>query len=188
MVGESSHPGAGRPGEPTDPADVDGLVAELKARVEERRRSGAYPAGLSEDLAEHWRRVLRQRAEARPAPDLRGPLHAARQALPLEAARIPTESSLPGGQPLHRAIARVVGRQTQGALDQVQAFAQPVCDALDAIVTVLEELAEAVQVDLAAQIGALTECQRAQEGAIAVAGDANPAAPVPGDTNGAAAP
>src|SRR5207245_1055321 len=130
------------------PPDVDELVAKLRVRVEERRREGAYPDGLEEDLAEHFRRILRQRAEPRLPPNLRGPLRSVEQALPLEPARIPVDSSVPGGQALHRAIARVVSRQTQGTLEQVQAFAQPVYEALGAIVSALEDLSRDVHVDL----------------------------------------
>jgi SAM-dependent methyltransferase len=148
--------------------DVDELVAELRERVEERRRAGAYPPGLEEDLAEHFRRILRQRMVERAPLDFAGPVQAAAEALPLQAARIPADSALPGGQALHRAIARLVGRQTQGVLEQVQRFAQPVAEALTAIAAALEDLAE-VRVDLARQLDSLSERQAAQERAIALA-------------------
>jgi SAM-dependent methyltransferase len=147
--------------------DVDELVAELRARVEQRRRSGAYPPGLEEDLAEHFRRILRRRVEPRSEPDLRGPIRAAEHALPLEAARIPADSTLPGGHALHRSIARLVGRQTQGALEQVQGFAQPVCEALTVLAAAIEDLGREVHVDVGRHIDAIYERQAAYERALA---------------------
>jgi SAM-dependent methyltransferase len=164
--------------------DVDELVAELRARVDERRRAGAYPPGLEDDLAEHFRRILRHRREQKPPPDPSGPIRAAEEALPLEAARIPADSAFPGGQALHRAIARLVGRQTQGTLEQVQAFAQPVSEALAVMAEALEELTREVRVDLSRHIDAIYERQARQERAIAVAGATGngiPLAPRDGD-------
>ncbi len=66
-------------------------------------------------------------------PDATEAVRAAGQALPLQASRIPVTSGLPGGEVVHKTVARVVGRQTQGDLQQVQAFAQPVQAALEAL-------------------------------------------------------
>ena len=34
------------------------LLAQLRARVEERRRRGDYPPGLEQDLESHFRRIV----------------------------------------------------------------------------------------------------------------------------------
>ena len=135
--------------------DVDDLVTQLRARVEARRRAGDYPAGLEEELSAHFHRILHQRREPRPLPDLEGPLQAARRALPLQASRIPVESGLPGGEVVHKAVGRVVGRQTQGTLQQVQAFAQPVYAVLEALTAAVEELHRVVHADIAQSLDAL---------------------------------
>jgi 2-polyprenyl-3-methyl-5-hydroxy-6-metoxy-1,4-benzoquinol methylase len=49
-------------------------------------------------------------------------------------ARIPTKSKLPGGGVFHRLIGRLVRRQTQGVLEQVQEFATDVRDLFEAMV------------------------------------------------------
>jgi SAM-dependent methyltransferase len=152
--------------------NVDELVAELRARVEERRRSGAYPPGLEKDLAQHFRRILRRRVEPPPSRDLQAPIRAAERALPLEAARIPTDSTFPGGVALHRAIARVVGRQTQGALEQVQAFAQPVCEALATLAAAIGDLSQELHGDVAGHIDGIYERLAAQDRTLALTGDA----------------
>jgi 2-polyprenyl-3-methyl-5-hydroxy-6-metoxy-1,4-benzoquinol methylase len=142
--------------------DVDALVAELRARVQERQRSGMYPPGLEEELAGHARGLLRHRREP-PEVDLRQVLGEVQEALPLEPARIPVDSRVPGGKALHRVVARLVGRQTQGTLEQVQSFAQPVREALEAVVAVLEDLTHEVRVEMVQHLDAIYERQAAQE-------------------------
>jgi hypothetical protein len=142
--------------------DVDALVAELQAKVEERRRAGFYPAGLEEEMTGHARRILRTRM--RPEPDLRTPLGEVQAALPFDASRIPAVSGLPGGELIHKTVARVVSRQTSGALAEVEAFARPVRDTLTAIVETLETFMESVR----AELDALYDRQAAQERALAM--------------------
>lgn len=153
-----------------EPSEVDGLVARLRDRVEERRRSGAYPADLEEEMTAHFRRILHQRRGARDLPDIEGPVLAARSKLPLEAKQIPATSALPGGELLHKAVARIVSRQTQGALQQVEAFARPVQEALEALLAAIQELDRRIQVDVAHSLDALYERQAATERRLAAAG------------------
>lgn len=145
--------------------DIDALVAQLRAKVEQRRRSGFYPPGLEEDLSLHAARVIHHQTGSRPQPDLRSHLDAVAAALPFDAGRIPAVSGVPGGELIHRTVAKVVIRQTEGALQEVEAFARPVRDALVAIVDAFERLAESVRVD----IDALYERQAAQERALTAA-------------------
>jgi hypothetical protein len=147
--------------------EVDDLLARLSARVEERRRSGEYPPGLEEEMSAHFQRILHQRREVRPLPDLRSPLNAAAQALPLHASRILADSALPGGRGVHKAIARIIGRQTQGIMQQVQAFAQPVYSALEGLTLAVQELNRVLQEDIAQSLDALHERQAAQERVLA---------------------
>lgn len=112
-------------------------------------------------------------------PDVAAPVRLAGQALPIRAGKIPLESGLPGGQALHKAVARLVGRQTEGALQQVQAFAQPVQAALEALTAAVEQLNQLVNVDIAHSLDALYERQAIQERAVAAAGLTDrPARPV----------
>lgn len=158
--------------------DVDALVAQLQAKVEERRRSGFYPPGLEEDMALHTRRMIHH--HTRPQPDLRANLRQVEAALPFDAGRIPAVSGVPGGELIHKTVAKITSRQTQGALAEVEAFARPVRDALVAIVDTLEGLMESVR----GEIDALYERQAVQERALAaatgLAPDGGPAA-VPGE-------
>lgn len=145
--------------------DVDALVAQLMAKVEERRRAGFYPPGLEEDMTTHTRRMLHHHTTVRPQTDLRAHLREVEAALPFDAGRIPTTSGVPGGELIHKSVAKVVSRQTQGALAEVEAFARPVRDALVAIVDTLEGFMESVRADL----DALYDRQAAQERSLAAA-------------------
>lgn len=143
--------------------DIDELVAHLRERVEARRRSGVYPADLEQEMTTHFQRILSMRGDARPLPDFEGAVWAAGQTLPLQAAKIPTASGFPGGQALHKAIAKVVSRQIQGALHQVQGFAQPVHAALEALAQAVSELNRTIHADIVGSIDALYERQAAGE-------------------------
>ncbi|MGH9005885.1 MAG: hypothetical protein ACRDYV_22390, partial [Acidimicrobiia bacterium] len=87
-MSDAGAPGAPGPDQEPRP-DVDALVAELRAKVEERRRAGQYPPGLEDDLAAHFRRLLARRLEPPRPVDLRGPLQRVEEALALRRDRIP---------------------------------------------------------------------------------------------------
>src|SRR5688500_14722776 len=141
---------------------IDELVAQLRDRVEARRRSGSYPATLEEEMTAHFRRILHQRRGAQPLPDVQEAVRAAGQALPLQASRIAVTSGLPGGEMVHKAVAKLVSRQTQGVVQQVQAYAQPVQAALEALALAVSELSRTVQADVAQSLDAIYERQAAQ--------------------------
>ena len=158
---------------PEEIPDIEELVARLRDRVSARRRSGEYPPDLEAEMTAHFQRILHQRRGRRALPDGQGPIRAAREALPFEANRIRAISGLPGGETFHKAVARVVSRQTQGALQQVEMFARPVQEALEALWAAIEEIDRTIQVDLGHSLDALYERQAAQERILAAAGYAD---------------
>ena len=103
------------------PPDIERLIATLRNRVERRRSDGAYPPGLEADLDGHFTRVTGDRpptpsfllAELEQAVDELDNFEYRRE-------NISTQSRLPGGSRFHRAIAKGVGRQIQGVLEQTQ--------------------------------------------------------------------
>ncbi|MDP9387697.1 MAG: hypothetical protein M3Q48_07150 [Actinomycetota bacterium] len=162
------------PEQPPTTPDLDEVIAGLRARVAERRAAGAYPPGLEDDLEEHFRRVVAHRASPDFA-DVRARLAALEERSRFGADRIPAGSQLPGGQALHRAVSKVVARQTQGALDQVQHYADGVRDVLLAVLAALEDPEGHVHADLVGQLDAVLERlagydRRAAELTAAVAG------------------
>ncbi|MGH9037856.1 MAG: hypothetical protein ACRD0O_19025 [Acidimicrobiia bacterium] len=119
--------------------DVEALVAQLRARVEQRRGQGAYPPGLEDRLASDARLLLSRRVHNRRPFDAAGPLALLGDALPL--CRPET------GSGTHRLVAALVERQTEGVLAQIHAFADPLTELLTALATAVE--------DLSAEVGAL---------------------------------
>jgi 2-polyprenyl-3-methyl-5-hydroxy-6-metoxy-1,4-benzoquinol methylase len=118
-------------------ASVDALIEQLRARVEERRRSGDYPPGLEEDLDAHFRHIAEAR---RGSLSLREHAEALRESSAFARERISFSSRIRVGSWWHRAVGKAVARQTSGVLDQVTLFAAEVCDTVDAMIEPLEAL------------------------------------------------
>lgn len=147
--------------EPVASPDLDEVVARLQARVAERRRSGVYPPGLEEGLEEHFRRIGAHRAAVDPA-GLQARLAALDATARFDAAQIHAGSQRPGGAALHRGVALLVARQTQGALDQVQGYADAVRHVLAGMAAALEDPFH-VHADLVEQLDAVLERLAAAE-------------------------
>lgn len=138
-----------------DDLSVPQLIEELKARVAERRNSGDYPADLEAELDAHFDRI----AERIPSRYDHERLHAALGHLEMNMgfspARIGLQSGAPGGAIIHKTIAKVVSRQTNGVLEQSQIFAEAVRDGLREIVAALEHPNGHGHADMLGQIDAL---------------------------------
>lgn len=116
---------------------MDELVAQLKAKVAERRKSGAYPDGLEAKLSQHLERLAAHRATD-PTHTTGAAVEAVARTSGFDPARIVVDSRMPGGQALHRGVGKLVSRQTQGILEQVQEFA-------DSVRVALQVMGEALQ-------------------------------------------
>lgn len=139
-----------------EPPSVDDLVDRLKTTVEERERQGLYPDDLAHDLGEHFRRIASQRS----MPDLEElyqRLDALETASVFSTARIPLTSGMPGGGKLHALVARMVARQTEGILQQMQEFAHGVREVLHSMAEALAQPHGHVHADLVGQVDALFE-------------------------------
>lgn len=151
------------PDQPSPAPALDDVLARLRARVEQRRRSGAYPEGLEHDLEEHFRRIVAHRASP-DFTDVRTRIAALDERARFGADRIHAQSQVRGGEALHKAVSKVVARQTQGVLDQVQVYADGVREVLVGIVAALEDPEGHVHADLVGQLDAVLErlahCER----------------------------
>lgn len=139
-----------------DAPDLDVIVRDLRRTVDERRRAGDYPPGLEDELDAHLRRILAHRASVEPYA-FRQRLGELIEASRFDVARISLESESAASAALHRAVARLVGRQTQGVLEQVQAFADAVRAALETLQRSLEDPHDHVHADLVGQLDAVLE-------------------------------
>lgn len=142
--------------DPSAVPPVDDLVGELEARVERRRAEGEYPPELIDRMRGHFDRVLHDRPASH-VEVLQQQLDALDALGPFDPARIALDSGSPGGQWLHALVARIVHRQTQGILEQVQQFGDGVRDVLRTVTSALEHPQEHVHEDLLGQVDALLD-------------------------------
>ncbi len=138
------------------PIDRDELLETLRRRVEERRRTGAYPPGLEADLETHFRRVVTTRA-GRDQSRLQSKMDRLAAFSSFRSGRIPVTSNIPGGSAAHRVVSQVTRRQTQAILDQVQQFADALLEVLDALVDPMAEQPEHQHPDLVAMVDTIVE-------------------------------
>ena len=128
--------------DPSSP-DLDSLLATLRDRVERRRLDGGYPPGLEADLDGHFKRLTGDRppspsfvlAELEESLDRLENFEFRRDA-------ISVQSNIPGGSKLHRAIAKGIGRQIQGVLEQTQDQSHRVARTLTLMAQVTNLLAD----------------------------------------------
>jgi SAM-dependent methyltransferase len=136
--------------------NVDEILSHLRAKVEEKRKSGAYPQGLEKDLAAHFERVVAYRAKDLFAPPSEE-LSSVSRSMDFDPRKIKFDSRIPGGRFVHKLASKLVARQTQGVLDQVFAFAQTVYGTLNRLVESIQESNRVMYSDLGGQIDAIIE-------------------------------
>jgi len=142
--------------------DLDALIESLRDRIAERRESGEYPPGLEEDLEHHFQRIVAHRSD--PPVDRLGPGLSRLDAVPgFSSSRIASSSQVPGGAALHRTVGRVVARQTEGVLQQLQEFADAVRALLHDLVVAVHDPSTHLHVDLLSQVDAVVERLAAYE-------------------------
>lgn len=132
--------------------DVDELVAELRRRVEAREAAGEYPPGIDDRLEAHFDRIAGHRTPPTDFGGVRRRLADLDEAGSFSANRITTATRMPGGSHLHRTVAKVVGRQTEGILAQVQRHAEAVREAMWALLATVESPGAHVHADLLARL------------------------------------
>src|SRR5580765_6647448 len=95
---------------------IDDLLERLRERVAERRESGQYPEDLEERLEEHFRRIVYHRSK----PDvsqLISDIDALDSHMDFSPRPVPMDSSVPGGEIIHKAVNSVIARHTQSIAD-----------------------------------------------------------------------
>jgi SAM-dependent methyltransferase len=134
---------------------VSDLLERLRARVEERRASGAYPPGLEHDLDVHFRHIVEHRP-VRNLDALQKAMATFEEGLRFDAAMIPTGSRMPGGQVLHQAAAKLTTRQTDWMVERLREFAESVRVMLWAMIGTLDDPTH-VHAELTAQIDTILD-------------------------------
>ena len=105
----------------------------------------------------HFQRIVAHRPGPYDYSVLTSALAAVDEAMGFTPARIAYESGVPGGSSLHRTIAKIVSRQTNGVLEQMHDFAVAVREVLREMAVVLEHPNAHVHAELLGQVDALLE-------------------------------
>jgi O-antigen chain-terminating methyltransferase len=142
--------------------EIDELLGVLKERVDQRRAAGMYPPELEEELDAHFRRISAHRVDPN-IDDVRRALDKLEGSINFAMERIDVSSNLPGGDKLHRALAKAQARQVGGVLSQVHEFARRVQESLEALADAVESPTSHVHPDLVGQLDAVLERVAAYE-------------------------
>ncbi len=163
----------------------------LHERVEHRRREGEYPPGLEADLDRHFESLMGERAAS--TAFLLAELDGAVDDLAhFEFRRdaIRTESRLPAGSTVHRAIAKGVSRQIQGVLEQTQDQSRKVVRTVALMARATSMLADAYDRNVLQQLDdlqvQLAEEQKSLRRRLSVCRRLRPGFPGPGSRRGTA--
>jgi len=148
-------PGAGT--ERAGPAEVAGLVEELRLRVEQRRIAGEYPRDIEDRLAHHFERVVSHAEPGDHLDELRAAVMEFRAVGAFSAERIEVASKHRMGEHYHRLVAQAVSRQVAGVLAQIQDFADKLRPVLEASAAQLEILDDFLRHDMAGRLDAALE-------------------------------
>jgi SAM-dependent methyltransferase len=135
---------------------IDELIGLLQARVEQRRQAGSYPPDLEERMSTHFERISQHRIVPN-LDDLQSALEDLRQRFDFAMERTPVTSRVPGGQTMHKALAKAQARQVVGVLQQMREFADGVWQVLMLMVAALENPNSHVHADLVGQIDAVLD-------------------------------
>ena len=136
--------------------NIDALVNLLRVRVEERRRSGAYSPDLEAQLESHFQRIVTNRTLPS-VEDVRDAMGNLKLRMNFAKERITSDSRMPGGDALHKALAKAQSRQVVGILEQMREFADGVIEVFDAVSAAIESGTSHVHLDLVSQIDAALE-------------------------------
>lgn len=120
--------------EATDPQQskaLDNLMTQLHERVEKRRTDGLYDPEIEQRLDEHFRRIAHHRVEV----DTFGLDANVRrvQSFPAFNLDIASDSGIPGGEIIHRAVTKALARQNESLLSQLNQFLNATRDAVVAL-------------------------------------------------------
>ena len=121
----------------SDPLDLASVIEDIRRTADAHTASGMYDAGFEDDLRSHFARLL-DRDDGRDRFDA---VHAALAHFDRDRefsrARIDHSSGLPGGEVMHKTAGKIVGRQINGLVAQLNSFS-------GALTPVLRQLAAAV--------------------------------------------
>ncbi|MCU1393901.1 MAG: hypothetical protein JWM34_2329 [Ilumatobacteraceae bacterium] len=141
-----------------DQIDIDNLIQGLKQRVQQRRESGDYPAGLEEQLEAEFKIIMAAvHRDEIDTTELGRRVKAVEAALGSIRASGETGSRVPGGSTLHRVTSRLVGRHTNAVAVTVRHLGVTVAEALHEVHHMIDVQREADERQLSEVLGSLMD-------------------------------
>lgn len=139
------------------PLDLDQILAEIRAAVDANTASGVYSDEIENELRSHYARVL-DREDRRDRFDaLRKSLERLDVQRGFSASRISTSSGMPGGEVLHKTAAKIVSRQVNGLVEQLNDFSDVLMPALNLLASSVSEPRSHTHEDLVHEIDTLQD-------------------------------
>lgn len=138
-----------------DKVSVDDLVEQLRERVARRREQHEYPAELEAQLDGHFTRIASHLPVTYEFDELEHKQRRLRDAGSFSPGKIRYSTRVPGGAFLHRLIGKIVARQTEGILHQLQAHADALTSYTDEVMIALQHPARHQHDDLRSRIDLL---------------------------------
>ena len=152
---------------------IDDLISRLKERVEERRAAGDYPDDLEKKLEEHFHRIVFHRTKTQ-VDLLQADVESLDSHMNFEV-KVTSESDVPGGAMIHKAVNRAVARYMDVMTVHMQEFAEANRRVVRTLSRAIQDPNSHTHGDLIGHIDAIIErlnsYERAPEGSDAAIGD-----------------
>ena len=133
---------------------LDDLLDELSRRIDERRKSGAYPPELEERMDRHAQAILGKRSRiGTVTAQLEAGIENARDLARFPSYAASTESRIPGGSAVHGLFGRLASRHMAAIREEMRQFAET-------LIAVTEDL----RADLMGELNAIQETLAKYEG------------------------
>jgi hypothetical protein len=143
--------------DPLPPLDLDAILEQIRQTVDANTASGVYDEDLESELRSHYARVLSREDRRDRFDSLRVSLEKVEERRGFSSARIATVSGVPGGEVLHRTAARIVGRQVNGLVEQLNDFGDALMPALNLLANSLSDPRAHAHEDLVHELDTLQD-------------------------------
>lgn len=135
---------------------IDDLVERLKAKVAERQAAGEYPEDLTEELEQHFQRIVFHRTTTR-LDQLNADVESLDSHMLFTADSAPVDSNFPGGELITRAFNKALAKTHAEMTKQVSEFAIAVRRVVRTLAISVQDPSTHVHGDLVGHIDALVE-------------------------------
>lgn len=139
------------------PVDIDQILEQIRDAVAANTASGMYSETIEDELRSHYARVLNREDRRDRFDSLRVSLEKVDELRGFSAARIATASGVPGGEVLHKAAGKMVSRQVNGLVEQLNCFGDALMPTLNLLANAISEPRTHTHEDLVHELDSLQD-------------------------------